>query len=304
MDENEKFYALQQFQLNCLSLHGQAFQDFFIKIMKYAYPLFESVKSWGNQGDKKNDGFIKSEGKYFQIYSPEQSDSRLSEAIRKINTDFRGLHNFWQNKYPIKEFNFVFNSKDETNPLLEEQYSKLKSEFTNILFKTFSRKELEKVFISLKKSEIQIIVGGIPSPEELLRDIDFSVLPEVITHILNLSFPEQIESPTFIAPNFDEKIKFNNLVKSQHYLNNAYFQISKINQYFLGCPEKKELLREKFSNLYKEAVAIFQDNSEQQFHYILDKASPVNTLPIKNAVISLMAIYFESCDIFKEPQKK
>jgi len=302
MEENERFYALTQFCLKCFSMKGQSFQDFFSKIMGYSNPNFKSVKPWGRMGDRKNDGFIKNEGKYFQVYSPEKPENKINKTIKKLNEDFEGLYEFWNEKYPIKEFYFVFNS-GETNPLLEEELSKLTFKYKNISFGSFLRNDLERVFMSLSKSQIQTIIGGIPSPEELLNDLDFSILPEVVKYILEMEFDNQKNTENLIAPDFDEKLKFNNLKKSGIYLNNAYFQIPKLNEFFSEFPKKKGLLQDKFSRLYLESLEHFPNDSEKQFHYILNKASPNDKMVVKTAIISLMAVYFESCDIFEEPTK-
>jgi len=65
-------------------------------------------------------------------------------------------------------------------------------------------------------------------------------------------------------------------------------------------------LKNVFSQLYKEGLEIINKSLEEKsdivFDYILKKASPRNALSIVNAVLVLMAHYFESCDIFEEPK--
>ena len=87
MDENEMFYALKEFKLKRLQLKGNSFEDFFVNIMKYHCNEFESVKPWGALGDRKNDGFIKSKGIYYQVYAPEDLPSREGSAIVKLIED-------------------------------------------------------------------------------------------------------------------------------------------------------------------------------------------------------------------------
>lgn len=301
MDELEKFFARKEFLLKVLDLKGSSFEDFFIKIMKYYCNEFESVKPWGKLGDRKNDGFIKNKGIYYQVYAPEDPSSKLNDAISKLREDFKGLYDFWQSKYPIKEYYFVFNCKS-TNPLLETELSELSKRYKSIKFSNFSISQLEGIFINLSKSQIQIIIGGIPSPDELLKDVDYSLLPKIVKHILSLKFDSSDIKTKNIAKSFDDKLKFNNLDRSKNYLNNAYFQLPKIKEYFSENPVEKELLKIKFVKLYNESKEKYPGDSELQFHYILNKSSPDDRVCVKNAVISLMTVYFECCDIFEEPK--
>lgn len=200
MNENERFYARKEFLLKFLQLKGIEFENFFAKIMGYGHKEFETVKPWGNLGDRKNDGFIKSKGIYYQVFAPEKPSIKISKAISKLREDFTGLYEFWQNKYPIREFYFVFNG-ESTNPRLEMELSSLRKEYPTIKFNLLLRNQLESIFIGLSKSKIQILIGGIPSPDELLKDIDYSLLPGVIKHILSLNFNDSEIKIRKIAPN-------------------------------------------------------------------------------------------------------
>jgi hypothetical protein len=270
--------------------------------MEYHCNEFEPVKPWGILGDRKNDGFIKSKGIYYQVYAPENASIKIKDAIVKLKNDFKGLFDYWQDKYPIKEYYFVFNA-ESTNPKLETELSDLAKEYNPIKFDVLLSHQLEDIFIKLPKSQIQMLIGGIPSADELLKDIDFSLLPKIIKHILSFTFDDSDIKTKNIVRDFDEKIKFNNLDRSKHYLNNAYFQVSKIKDYFSENPDEKELLKDKFVRLYEESKEKYPNDEELQFHDILNKSSPSNTACVKNAVIVLMTMYFESCDIFEMPSK-
>jgi hypothetical protein len=109
-------------------------------------------------------------------------------------------------------------------------------------------------------------------------------------------------------PDFDKKIQFNGL--SFHigsFLQFARLQNHAVRQYFeFNSNFTRNELREKFNGLYKDGLnQISSSNNvnvnDEVFFYILNKASPVNKKAVKDAVIVLMAYYFEYCDIFESP---
>ena len=59
-----------RFENYYLRLRGEAFQDFFADIMEKRHPQdFCRTKPWGQRGDQKNDGYLKSKRTLFQVYA-------------------------------------------------------------------------------------------------------------------------------------------------------------------------------------------------------------------------------------------
>ena len=67
MKTEEKALARVFFENKIHKLNGSAFEDLFTQIMNYAEPEFEQIKAWGNIGDRKNDGFIRSKGMFLHL---------------------------------------------------------------------------------------------------------------------------------------------------------------------------------------------------------------------------------------------
>ena len=72
MNNEEKTLARHLFVNRLLKANGQKFEDIFTAVMNYAEPDFQQIKPWGNIGDRKNDGYIKSKGIFFQVFAPEE----------------------------------------------------------------------------------------------------------------------------------------------------------------------------------------------------------------------------------------
>jgi len=263
-------------------------------------PNFQSVPAYGNIGDRKNDGYDKTTGTYYQVYAPRILSERIREAKNKLNEDFRKLYNYWNTIYEIKSYFFVVNDKYKhgVEPEFNKAISELESEFPNITFGLLFNKNLEDIFFELsdfKRNEIIYI----PDYENI--EFDASGLNLVIEHLIKLKtnylgykFPED--------PNREKKIAFNNLgEQASNYIRFGSYQKSELDQYFKKNSDLKENLRIKFSTLYQKGKTLFPDNSDDIYTYILRKASPKEEQYIVNAVIVLMSMYFETCDIFEEP---
>jgi hypothetical protein len=55
MNNQKKALARKLFKLKIHEANGQAFEDIFTAIMNYVESDFQSIKPWGNIGDRKND---------------------------------------------------------------------------------------------------------------------------------------------------------------------------------------------------------------------------------------------------------
>ncbi|MBT0511552.1 hypothetical protein ISO42_05670 [Morganella morganii subsp. morganii] len=155
--------ARSMFHLQIYESDGQRFEDLFSKIMNYKSPDFQQVKPYGNIGDRKNDGFIKNENTYYQVYAPEDVSKNISTAVRKIRSDFNGLMEHWFYLYPIKKFYFVLNDKYKGSPpQLHQEIMALKNDFnledTGILV----AKDLEFDLFNLRNDIILSVVGHVP----------------------------------------------------------------------------------------------------------------------------------------------
>ncbi|MEG2013617.1 MAG: hypothetical protein RR063_10515 [Anaerovoracaceae bacterium] len=310
MNAAEQYIAKIIFKNRILQYKGQQFEDFFIAIMTKSNLNFHAVKAHGNIGDRKNDGFDKTTGTYYQVFAPEDltKDQTIYEGVKKLKEDFMGLYDNWNNICQIKNFFFVANDKYNGVPApIHEMVITLNSEeaYSDIAMDIFSAKNLEIIFDSLSKSEKQDVLGFIP--EEIMPVVEYEALHETISYLLKIELSEDF-SENLVVPDFDEKIVFNSLSSTVHQqLVMGSYQESLLLPYFNENPGIKDVLQKRFHALYQkskdEIPATEVDFSDCRFYYILEKACSKRTLPIQTSVLVLMAYYFSSCDIFEEPQK-
>lgn len=311
MTPQEKVLARKLFKIKIYENEGQAFEQLFTQIMNYAYPDFIQIKPQGRYGDRKNDGYIPSLGYYYQVYAPENPEATRTRnvAVAKARDDFKGLIDAWHHIHPIEGYRFAFNDKYKGSfPAIEEALAKIKTEYKLEVSEVFLAKHLEDVLFSLDADRILTIVGFIPDPAAI-SDLDYSLLSEVIEHIIKVSRPIDLVS-ALTVPDFDKKIQFNGLSHSvAAFLQNGSYQSGAIDEYFnKNSVFARQELRDALNKIYlasmeEDYAEVSDDVSEGdlRFFHILNKITPVKSKSAQDAAFVLMAYYFESCDIFEDP---
>ena len=308
MTRDEKYIARLLFKTKIYESDKQAYEDFFVRVMQNSNPNFQPVKAQGQYGDRKNDGFDKVTGKYYQVYAPEDLPSREGDAIEKLNTDFNGLREYWTGRgFTIKEFYYAVNDKYKGSyPTLIADIENIASR-NKIKTELLRNKHLEEIFLSLSDDKIIDIISFLPDPLDI-QEPDYTIMGEAVKYILRFEVDDSCEKIPE-NPNFENKLMFNSLSKSvSEYLNAGRRQSFVINEYFeLNSEFVKNDLRSRFNSIYKKGLIEIPDSeskNDELFFYVLRQVSSRNTLAIYNAVYILMAYYFEYCDIFETPETK
>ena len=163
--------------------NGQSFEDLFVSIMRAYDNDFIAVKTYGNLGDRKNDGFNKSTGTYYQVYAPESitSDNTIQKAVNKLDVDFKGLLEHWDRICRVNEFNFVINDKFSEIPLpLVQKIVELNNDYPSIKIEIFDTEKLWGIFCSLNASSIKTIIPSIP--DSILYDNNEFMTEKIAIH--------------------------------------------------------------------------------------------------------------------------
>lgn len=297
MTPQEKTFARIQFKNKVAYADGQAFEDLFTQIMNYAEPDFLAIKPWGNIGDRKNDGYIKSKAIFYQVFAPEDITNSYPNVVKKLIGDFNGLLTHWN---PVDEFYFVVN--DKYNGVNADSEQALQSLLQNHALNAagfITAKDLENTLFTLEDDQIYSVVGFIPDPANM--QLDFSVLSEVTKHLMSLPLPAMKNSPN-VYPDWDEKIDFNGLdTLESRLLDNGSLQVGSLeaflnNQSNFFADEVKEQIRNAYLECSKNT------EGSELFWNVVNMVSPKRENPYQTSSIVLMAKYFETCDIFEEPK--
>lgn len=304
MNSQNKYFAEVVFKNKIFEKNWNSFEDFFTLIMQKKDPRFIQVKPQWSKWDRKNDGFIKEEWIYYQVYSPEAPLKSIASWAEKAINDFDWLYLYWDKICKIKKYFFVFNDKfNWVYPDILEALLTLEKKYKEVEFNIFTSSNLKDIFLSLKESDIYSIVWCIPEINNIALDV--SALSSVIEHLLN-GKTESYEDRLYV-PDFEDKIKFNLLSdKVKNILTKGWYEIWILEDYFNHTWNKniraciKDILKWYYNN-WKEKWYVWDD----LFFYILTSCKEnidSDSNAISSSIIVLLSYYFESCDIFEEPK--
>ena len=317
MDSTAKLIARKMFKLRVHEAKGLAFQHLFERIMQYSFSDFTPIRPYGNEGDRKNDGYIPSEGRFFQVYAPENPSAggTAVAAAQKASRDFALLKAYWDDVTPVRMYQFVFNDEYRGSPPpLEMALANIRNTYI-VAASAFLAKDLEALALSLAEDELVDVIGT-PIPEPgVLRTVDFTVLREVIVHVLK---EPTLYSPSVLlrAPDFDDKIRFNGLsVRLASLLTVGSYQSEAVTDYFSkNSTFARQELRDRLNSMYtttREEVAALGYSDTEIGDFVFFKLLDLMTATYpaatdqkklaQDAAIVIIAYYFEACDIFEEP---
>ncbi len=141
MNLQEAYYE-HEFEILFLRAKGNTFQEFFEKLMGFAYKAdFMACRPWGNRGDRKNDGFLKSERRLFQVYAPNEMTE--SKAIKKIQEDFEGALLHWGEHFD--RWVFVHNADGGLPPHVQMVVLDFEKEHQGVMLEPWGLEELRAV---------------------------------------------------------------------------------------------------------------------------------------------------------------
>jgi hypothetical protein len=297
MDLQQAYYE-QRFENLFLKSKGNTFQELFEKLMGLAYKTdFMACRPWGNRGDRKNDGFLKSEKQLFQVYAP--NEMKEAKAINKITEDFDGAKKYW-NIHFIK-WVFVHNADDGLPPHVQKVLIDSQQANQGINIESWGLEELRTVFRRISLEDKQSWLGFAPTVETKIR-LGFGDLQPVLESLTTRSV--SVNLPINDVP--QGKIEANALSESVATLIKEGMSKADLVLQFFGKWHDLELgekiatsFREQYKYLREQKCtpnAIFSElqtwvGGEQ-------RGTPEHEL----AVLTVLAYYFERCDIFEEPR--
>lgn len=290
-------YYEARFENAFLRAKGDEFQTFFERLMGLAYKAdFMACRPWGNQGDRKNDGFLKSEQRLFQVYAPNTMEAK--KAIAKISEDFEGAKVHWGTHFV--KWVFVHNAADGLPPHVQRILLEFEKENPGISVEPWSLEELRQVFRRLNQEDLASWLGPAPT-EETKAELGFKDLQIVLESLAG----KAAAAGTAVKDVPPGKIEANDLSESVAMLVKSGMAKAPLVSAFLEDWRDEtfgERLAVAFRAEYDRLRGTLHPNRIFSELQTWAGGSQIGTAEHQMAVLTVLAYYFERCDIFEEPR--
>ncbi len=285
-----------QFQLKFAEGRGNEFQDFFNNLMERRDPDFRRVRPWGNQGDRKNDGWSPASRTLFQVYAP--ASFRASDLATKLTEDFDGAVDYWEDYFDT--WVFVHNDVDGLGPAVELKVSELDQRNENITCISWGREQIRRELVQLHDADLVALLGPPITVEQFLSVTAASLQP-LFEH---LQFAAQNSDAQAIGPVPVDKMERNGLGDAQaRLLTFGEAKMQLVDEYLSRVssrPTYKAEVSGVFAAKYEELRTAFADANDV-FNNLLAwlTAGAAEADRFVNAV-TVLAYFFFTCQIFEE----
>jgi len=298
MDRLTQAYYESRFENLFRAAKGNEFQTLFERLMGLAYRAdFMACRPWGNVGDRKNDGFLKSERRLFQVYAPNEMEA--TKAIAKITEDFEGAKQHWGQHFD--KWVFAHNATDGLPPHVQTLLLDFEKANTGITLEPWTLEEFRLIFRKLTKDDLVPWLGAAPS-DETKASLGFGDLRPVLETL------GQRPAPTDAAVRDVPmgKIEANALSESiATLIKSGMSKAPLVERFFAQWHDETlgERIAEAFRTEYQQLRSLHTPNgvfSElQAWAGGRDRGTPEHEM----AVLAVIAYYFERCDIYEAPKE-
>lgn len=299
MDRIQQLNYEKDFRLAFLESKGDSFQRLFERLMSKAHPNdFMACRPWGNAGDRKNDGYLPSARILYQSYAPNELSA--AEAVKKINEDFEGAREHWEEYFD--EWTFVHNAPDgRLGPHIIEVLAKLRRDNPKIKIGHFGYEEMLAKFRQLSLQDLESWFGPSLTMEANIN-LGYSDLIAVLEHIRITPAP----TPSEVKDVSRGKIEANLLSQAvADFLKIGMQKSALVARFFNNW--KSPTYGEQIAQAFKSEYVTLRDavpplHPDEIFGRLETWAGgTANTSPThKAAVLAVMAYLFDKCEIFED----
>lgn len=297
-------FTHQRFEFNnqFRSRFGDGFQEWFAKLVRRMHPPGDIQEVRLTQGDAGLDVVILNDQVVYQCYGPQTF--RSSEAAEKIESDFRGAYEFLEGR--MRRWVFVHNHP--TGKLDKLCILAL----NKIVQQCADRGEHLEVHAWGIEDLWDALETGVPF--HVLRDlfgspdpvhVDYACLEELLLHLERATYPDDAE-PVSLPD--ERKLDFNDLGPAyRREIREGRNGLRVLEGYLTSRagsdPEFAERLAQRFRNCYQNLRSRSARTADEIYENLRLDAGWQAKPDVKRemATRSVLAYFFDSCDIFENP---
>jgi hypothetical protein len=281
---------------------GDAFETLFQDIAGALWgTAFQATIPMGPHGDLKCDGFHYATGTLYQCYGPRYGRADVNEALEKIEEDFRGAKNHWQEL--LQKWCFVVGLyRGKTPSQIVRKIAELSAEL-DVPAEIMHRDDIIDLAQGIEPQARSEMFGKAPVRADMIRRVTY----ENIGRALAFVRADSTDSPTALIPlppDMGKKITFNLLPDSvRYFLTIGATSADRVKSYLLAHaePDEADRMAEGFSRRY---VMIRGDGAEpaETFQQMLIFAGGATGQPDREAAaLAIVTHFFTTCEIFERP---
>ena len=285
------------FHLRYVESTGDSFQDLFSSIMEMGHRSdFVRVRPWGNVGDRKNDGYLRSKRQLFQCFAPREMTIR--KCITKIKTDFTAALPYWQEYFD--QWIFTHNDKTGLAPDVLSLLLKLSNDYKPLVATHWGYSELLAEFKALEQTSVASLLGPAPGLKDVVN-VRVAAVEQLLKHLALQ--PEQLTSDVRPVP--AAKLQYNQLSNAAGTLLKAGMSRSSVvRKYLRGLSDQTRHDRVAAAFRYRYEQLKSDGNTPDDIFAGLQAfvaGDNIPSPPYQAATLAILAYFFETCEIFERP---
>lgn len=301
-------YFAYQLEIRYFKARGTAFQKLFTDLMQAAFgESFWATGTYGNVGDLKCDGYLKTERRIFAVYAPNDLSERLAQAKKKVSGDHAGAQKHWRDHMDC--WTLVHNGRDGLPAPLQKHLLELEALAPETAVCQWSFSELLGVAQRLTLAQLVAIFGPAPSKRDFAhaatqRDVAM-VISDMATALEQGVLPAPVESSVDLREVPQQKIEYNKLSRSvRQWLAVGRPHTAKVNMFFERHTDVDlaDRVVRAFRRRYEDLRADPSRSPDELFALLDEYAGGGHLEPrVKLAAVAVVAYLFEACHIFERP---
>jgi hypothetical protein len=305
MDADEIDWAWQEMhlQVRLRDSDGDALETLFQDIGKALWGgAFHPTIPMGSRGDLKCDGWRPDVGHLYQCYGPRYGQANVSDALKKVDEDFRGAKDHW--KELLKKWWFVVGLyRNKIPPGISRLMAQLSNEL-EVPSEVLHRDDIITLARGIDaKLRAKMFGGRAPGSGDMIRRATYANIGRALAYIradITRSPLEPIPLPTAI----DAKVAFNMLPDSvRHFFGISAAAAKRVEKYIedRADPDEGARMAAGFTARYRLLRSEGAEPAEAYRQLLIFAGGATGDPDRDVAAFAIVTHFFSTCQIFEQP---